>query len=143
MRRIKPLSIALVLMFVLVPLLTACGPQKVDVTLATYSLKISTNTVNRGKVTFHVMNTATDQKHEFVIFKTDLPEDQLPLVADGTKVDEEGAGVTHIDEVPDMEPGAVQDLTVDLEPGNYVLICNMTENAIHYMRGMHVAFTVK
>ncbi len=143
MRSIKSFSMVLVLALVLAPLLTACGPQKVDVTLATYSLKISTDTVNRGKVIFHVMNTATDQKHEFVIFKTDLPEDQLPLVADGTKVDEEGAGITHIDEVPDMEPGAVEDLTVDLEPGNYVLICNMTENAIHYMRGMHVVFTVK
>ncbi len=142
MKTQKSFRIFLVLALFVMPLLTSCGPQKVDVTLATYSLKISTNSVSAGKVTFHVTNTATDQKHEFVIFKTDLPEDQLPLTADGN-VDEEGPGVTHIDEIPDMDPGTTKDLTVDLAPGNYVLICNMTVNAMHYARGMHVAFTVK
>jgi uncharacterized cupredoxin-like copper-binding protein len=131
------------LVFVGMSLLTACGgPAKVNVTLETYLLTISTNSVPAGKVTFHVTNIATDQMHEFVIFKTDLPEDQLPLTKDGN-VDENGPGVTHIDEIADMAPGTTQDLTVDMAPGNYVLICNMTENATHYMRGMLVSFTVK
>lgn len=132
----------LVVAILIVPLLTACGPQIVDVALATYSLTLSKDSVPAGEVTFHVTNTATDQLHEFVIFKTDLPIDQLPLTADGN-VDEEGAGVTWINEVADMDMGTTQDLTVTLEPGNYVLICNLTDNAIHYMRGMRVPFTVK
>lgn len=121
--------------------LTACGPQKVDVTLKSYGIELSANTVSAGNVVFHVSNVATDQMHEFVIFKTDLPEDQLPRTADGN-VDEEGAGVTHIDEVADMAVGQVSDLTVKLDRGRYVLVCNLTENSMHYMAGMHIVFTV-
>lgn len=121
--------------------LAACGPQKVDVTLKSYGIELSANTVSAGNVVFHVSNVATDQMHEFVIFKTDLPEDQLPRTADGN-VDEEGAGVTHIDEVADMAVGQVSDLTVKLDRGRYVLVCNLTENSMHYMAGMHIVFTV-
>jgi len=142
MKTKKSLAMFLALALFIMPILTACGPQKVNVTLETYKITSSTNSVSSGKVTFHVTNAATDQKHEFVIFKTDLPIDQLPLTPDGN-VDEEGAGVTHIDEIGDMDPGVTQDLTVDLAPGNYVLICNLTTNAMHYMQGMRVAFTVK
>jgi len=131
-----------------VPVLTACGPTKIDATLASYSLTLSANTAPAGKVTFHVTNTATDQNHEFVIFKTDLPEDQLPLKDDGNGnmiIDEEGPGVTHIDEIPDSDlpVGATKDLTVDLQPGRYVIVCNLAVNTTHYMHGMHVVFTVK
>lgn len=121
--------------------LAACGPQKVDVTLKSYGIELSANTVSAGNVVFHVSNVATDQMHEFVIFKTDLPEDQLPRTADGN-VDEEGAGVTHIDEVADMAVGQVSDLTVKLDRGRYVLVCNLTEDSMHYMAGMHIVFTV-
>lgn len=121
--------------------LAACGPQKVDVTLKSYGIELSVNTVSAGNVVFHVSNVATDQMHEFVIFKTDLPEDQLPRTVDGN-VDEEGAGVTHIDEVADMAVGQVSDLTVKLDRGRYVLVCNLTENSMHYMAGMHIVFTV-
>ena len=44
------------------------------------------------------MKNDAEQTHEFVIFKTDLPQDQLPTNSDGD-VDEEGTGVTHIDEI--------------------------------------------
>ncbi len=84
--------------------LAACGPQKVDVNLKSYGIELSANSVSAGNVVFHVSYTATDQMHEFVIFKTDLPEDQLPRTAEGN-VDEEGAGVTHVDEVADMAVG--------------------------------------
>jgi uncharacterized cupredoxin-like copper-binding protein len=122
------------------PLLAACGPTSVDVTLETYKLTMSKNTAPAGDIVFHVTNKATDQKHEFVIFKTDLPEDKLPVNADGD-VDEEGTGVTHVDEV-EVEAGATADLKVTLEKGNYVMICNISENH-HYMQGMHAAFTVQ
>lgn len=132
----------LVLAILLIPILTACGPQKIDVALTTYKITLSENSVNAGDIIFHVHNDATDLKHEFVIFKTDLPEDQLPTNAEGV-VDEAGAGVTHIDEV-EVEAGQSADLAVNLTPGNYVLICNINDNnEMHYMHGMHVAFTVK
>ncbi len=121
--------------------LAGCGPSKVDVSLTTYKITLSTDSVNAGEVVFHVTNDATDLVHEFVIFKTDLPEDQLPLTAENI-VDEEGAGITFINEVEDVEQGTSKDLTVTLEPGRYVLLCNTALNN-HYMRGMHIVFTVK
>ena len=121
--------------------LAGCGPSKVDVSLTTYKITLSTDSVNAGEVVFHVTNDATDLVHEFVIFKTDLPEDQLPLTAENI-VDEEGAGITFINEVEDVEQGTSKDLTVTLEPGRYVLICNTALNN-HYTRGMHIVFTVK
>ena len=81
----------------IVPILTACGPQKIDVALTTYKITMSKTTANAGDVVFHVHNDATDLTHEFVIFKTDLAPDALPLNSEGA-VDEEGAGITHIDE---------------------------------------------
>lgn len=146
--RYKKFSVLLALILLIVPMLTACGPQKIDATLASYSLTLSANTASAGKITFHVTNTATDQNHEFVIFRTDLPEDQLPMKDDGSGnmiVDEEGEGVTHIDEIPDSDlpPGATKDLTVDLPAGRYVIVCNLAVHTTHYMHGMHVVFTVK
>jgi uncharacterized cupredoxin-like copper-binding protein len=130
------------LMVLLVPMLTACGPQKIDAALTTYKIVLSKNSASAGDIVFHVHNDATDLKHEFVIFKTDLPEDQLPVNDEGA-VDEEGAGVTHIDEV-EVEAGQSADLAVNLAPGNYVLICNINDNnEMHYAHGMHVTFTVK
>jgi len=132
----------LALVILIVPVLTACGPTKIDAALTTYAITLSKNSASAGDIVFHVHNDATDLLHEFVIFKTDLPEDQLPLNDEGA-VDEEGAGVTHIDEV-EVEPGEAADLAVNLEPGNYVLICNINDNnEMHYAHGMHVQFTVK
>jgi len=130
------------LMVLLVPMLSACGPQKIDAALTTYKIVLSKNTAKAGDIVFHVHNDATDLLHEFVIFKTDLPEDQLPLNAEGA-VDEEGAGVEHIDEV-EVETGQSADLAVNLPAGRYVIICNINDNnEMHYAHGMHVVFTVQ
>lgn len=138
----RKLLIIAALMILIVPVLTACGPSKVDVALTTYKIAMSKNSAKAGDVVFHVHNDATDLKHEFVIFKTDLPADQLPLTADGV-VDEEGEGVTHIDEV-EVEPGQATDLAVNLQPGNYVMICNINDNnEMHYAHGMHIPFKVE
>jgi len=142
MKSVK-LLIALALIILIVPLLTACGgTPTIDVGLTTYKIEMSANNAKSGEIIFHVHNDATDLTHEFVIFKTDLPEDQLPVNSEGA-VDEEGAGVTHIDEI-ELDPGAAGDLTVNLQPGNYVMICNINDNnEMHYAHGMYAAFTVK
>jgi uncharacterized cupredoxin-like copper-binding protein len=137
----KKMLIGLAIAILIIPVLTACGPTKVDAALTTYKITLDKDSAPAGDIIFHVHNDATDLTHEFVIFKTDLAPDSLPTKDDGT-VDEEGQGVTHIDEV-ELEPGASQDLTVNLDSGNYVLICNIDSNEMHYAHGMHVAFTVK
>ena len=90
-----------------------------------------------GDITFDITNDA-EQTHEFVVFKTDLAADQLPTDENGD-VDEAGEGVELVDEIEDIEGGSTQSLTVNLDAGSYVLICNLPG---HYGQGMHAGFTV-
>jgi len=140
----RKMLVYLALAILIIPVLAACGgPTKVDVALTTYQITPDKTEVNAGEVVFHVHNDATDLTHEFVVFKTDLAPDNLPVDAEGV-VDEEGAGITFIDEVEDVTPGTSQDLTVTLDAGNYVLVCNVNDNnEMHYAHGMYQAFTVK
>jgi uncharacterized cupredoxin-like copper-binding protein len=108
------------------------------VTLADYTVTPDESSAPAGDVTFDVTNDA-EQTHEFVVFRTDLAEDQLPTNEDGD-VDEEGEGVELVDEIEDIEGGSSESLTVNLEAGNYVLICNLPG---HYRQGMHASFTVE
>ncbi len=89
-----------------------------------------------GEVTFSVTNDGPSA-HEFVVFKTDLAADALLVAAN--KVDEEATDVTHIDEIAAIGAGESKQLTVKLDPGKYVLLCNL---AGHYGLGMRVGFEV-
>ena len=115
------------------------GTGDVGVAEKDFEISLDSSSAPAGKVTFTVAN-AGPSVHEFVVFKTDLPEDQLPTDSKGD-VDESGTGVTHIDEIEDIAAGSTDStLKVDLESGAYVLICNLPG---HYGLGMHTAFTVE
>jgi uncharacterized cupredoxin-like copper-binding protein len=109
----------------------------VSATEADFSITLDPTSAAAGDVTFDIQNDA-GQTHEFVVFETDLAPDALPTDDTGA-VDEEGEGVTHIDEVEDVTAGSSATLTVNLEAGAYVVICNLPG---HYAQGMHTAFTV-
>lgn len=113
------------------------GGGGIGATQVDYLITLDESSAPAGDVTFDVTNDA-EQTHEFVVFKTDLAEDQLPTNIDGD-VDEEGDGVTHIDKIEDIEAGTTKSLTVSLEEGNYVVLCNLPG---HYRQGMHASFTV-
>jgi uncharacterized cupredoxin-like copper-binding protein len=125
---------------------TACGGGGNDVgaTLSNFKIALDKTSGKTGDVTFNIKNDGPST-HEFVVFRTDLAPDALPTTtADNgaTIVDEEGAGVEAIDEKEDIPSGSSTSLTVNLTPGNYVLICNIEEDGGHYKQGMHVGFTV-
>lgn len=105
--------------------------------LSEFALELGATSAAAGSVTFVVTNDG-EIEHEFVVFKTDLAADKLPLSADGTVVDEEGAGVTAVDEIAEFAPGTTENLTVDLPAGHYVLICNVPT---HYTSGIRAEFT--
>jgi uncharacterized cupredoxin-like copper-binding protein len=109
----------------------------VGVTEKDFSVELDTDSTAAGATSFNVNNEGPST-HEFVVFATDLAPDALPVGDDGN-VDEEGAGVTHIDEIEDIGSGCQASLTVDLDAGNYVLICNLPG---HYAAGMHAPLTV-
>jgi uncharacterized cupredoxin-like copper-binding protein len=110
--------------------------EGVGVTLADFSVTPDPNSAPAGETTFDVTNDA-EQTHEFVVFKTDLAEDQLPTDENGD-IDESGEGVELVDEIEDIEGGSSESLTVNLDAGSYVFICNLPG---HYKQGMHASFT--
>lgn len=117
----------------------------IDVTLQEFAVIPAQESAPAGEVTFNVENTGPDDIHEFVVIKTDLAPDALPTDENGA-VEEEGEGMEVIGEIEDIPVGDTPTLTVDLEAGNYVLICNIwdqDEQEAHYSMGMHTAFTVE
>jgi uncharacterized cupredoxin-like copper-binding protein len=123
----------------------AGGGTEVDVTLQEFSVIPEADSADAGEITFNVENVGPDDVHEFVIVKSELEPDALPTNPDGS-MDETGEGVEVIDEIEDIPVGETQTLTVDLEAGSYVLVCNIfdeTENEAHYEQGMRTAFTVE
>jgi uncharacterized cupredoxin-like copper-binding protein len=121
------------------------GGTTVDVTLQEFAVILAETSAPAGSITFSVTNDGPDDVHEFVIVQTDLEPGDLPTDEHGA-VDESGEGVTVIDEIEDLPVGETGEVTVDLEAGNYVLICNIysaDENEAHYAEGMRTAFTVE
>jgi uncharacterized cupredoxin-like copper-binding protein len=109
----------------------------VAATLSEYKIELAATTAPAGPVTFQLKNSGTIV-HEFVVFKTDLAPDKLPMLADGTAVDEAGGGLTVVDEVEDIAVAATPSLALTLPAGHYVLLCNV---ATHYKAGMVSEFT--
>jgi len=116
--------------------------RTVKVTLRDYDVVLSP-TVSVGKVTFAARNDG-EFVHEIVVVKTDLAPAELPRDENGM-FDELGAGVTFIDEVENIPPGATKELTVDLQPGKYYLLCNKLAEPDdpkgHFEHGMYQRFT--
>ena len=112
------------------------GPVTVDVTETSFKIALSTDNVPAGTVTFHVKNQAEAVPHQLTVIKTDQPADQLPT--SDNKVDTSGLNV--VGGSDNIQAGENQDLTVDLTPGTYVLICNLPG---HYQNGMYTSFTVQ
>lgn len=117
--------------------LAACSSAGADATpigatLADYSIELSADEVAAGPLSFEIVNTG-DLTHELEVFEGDT---------DGITVDK-GVAVTSsltlVDEVEDIIPGGEPTLTLDLDPGTYVILCNLPE---HYEKGMVTTLTV-
>ena len=107
----------------------------ISATVKEMSITLGQKFVAPGSVTFSVTNTGS-AIHEFVILKADVADGALPPSTDEPgKAEEPG----HVAEVEDIGPGQTATLTVTLDPGKYVLICNMPG---HYAAGMHASFIV-
>lgn len=139
MRAVRPF-VALVLLTVLLgALAVGCAPadenaEVVSVDLADFTIELSRDTVPAGRVTFAVRSDGPSV-HEIEIFDGASPGQTLPVeqsVADTT-------GLELVDEVENLLPGSTNQLTVDLDPGTYLIICNLPT---HYANGMWAILTV-
>lgn len=111
----------------------ATGTQ-VSVAITDASFDMDVIKAQAGTITFVVENVGT-MVHEFEVFSGAEAGQDLPIannVADTS-------GLTAVDEVEDIVPGSTIELSVDLEPGTYLLICNLPG---HYAAGNWSQFTV-
>ncbi len=129
-------------------LLVSCssGPTSgpVSATLKEWTITLSSTNLKAGTITFNVTNDGT-KNHEFIVRKTDLKADALPTSSEGTIVEDNPQLSTVGDpsEIPDFAPGLTKSLTLTLQPGNYVIFCNLhVETLLHYEKGMRIGFTV-
>ena len=112
----------------------------VNVELSEFSISLDTTVGDAGDITF-VTTNAGALPHEFVILRSDLAPDALPVDTTTAKADEAATGGA-IGRIPqtDLGSGASTSVSFNLAPGNYVLICNISG---HYQSGMTAAFTVQ
>lgn len=108
----------------------------VDVAMNDFELTVAPESVAAGEVTFSATN-AGPSTHEFEIFSgaDEVDVTALPVEDDVANTE----GLTLLDEVEDVTPGATADLPVTLEPGTYAIVCNLPA---HYEQGMYTTLSV-
>ena len=104
----------------------------VNVKLEDFKLTTQRVAVPTGYVTFRIRN-AGPSTHEFIVARSELAADALPLRANGITVDEDSKRLHPAGELGDIRLDSTRDLTLKLTPGHYVLYCNLEG---HYRGGM-------
>ena len=118
------------------------GGAEVDVVLSEFIVDPGEDSVEAGEVTFALDNQG-GETHEFVVVEA-ASADDLPVDDDGAFEEDNVLG-----EAEEIEAGETAELTLDLEPGDYVLLCNIVEEEedgeveSHFAEGMHSTFTVE
>ncbi|MET0799756.1 MAG: sulfocyanin-like copper-binding protein [Actinomycetota bacterium] len=110
------------------------GEGDVDVSLADDAVTLSPATADPGSVTFAATNDGT-VTHEIEVFSGDVDPSTLPIENNVASTD----GLQLIDEIEDITPGSSADLTIDLETGTYVVMCNLPG---HFEQGMYASLEV-
>ena len=117
----------------------------INATLDEYSVVLDAETTATGAVHFATENLG-EEPHELVVVRAESPDD-LP-VGDDMRVSEddlpEGSFIGEIEAFP---AGQTCDGTFDLDPGSYVLFCNLVTEpegvaVSHFLEGMETTFAV-
>jgi uncharacterized cupredoxin-like copper-binding protein len=132
--------LVLTVAFVVLPSCSAESPDPggtpVAITLTDFKMTPAQTATSPGEIWFDVYNKSP-VTHEFVVVRSDLPADALPLGEDGLSVDEDQVDV--MDELGEVATRDTAVLALDLHPGRYVFFCNLEG---HYLGGMHGALEV-
>ena len=114
----------------------AQGAATVNVLMDEWNLIPDVGFAETGDVTF-VATNAGERSHELAVVATDLAVDALPVDDEGERVLENQLAV--VGRIPRLGSGQTGSATFSLDPGNYVLICNLPD---HYTRGQRWGFLV-
>jgi hypothetical protein len=118
----------------------ASAVSDVAVTMDEWFIEAPTD-LTAGEVTFAIQNDGSFP-HEFVVIAGE-GYDALPLAANGAVLEDELPDGAVIDRTDRIEGGLDGELTVALEPGNYVLLCNIVAGPTsHAGRGQNLDVTV-
>lgn len=125
----------------------AAIPQVVAITLQDSSddpslpgmvMKADTSTVKAGRVTLQAFNQSKELVHEVLVVPTPPPGRQLPYDKKNDAVAEKRAHA--LGEISELKPGTRGELTLDLKPGSYLLLCNQPG---HFKAGMSTILVVE
>jgi uncharacterized cupredoxin-like copper-binding protein len=125
----------------------AQAAETVNVTLGENAngmyVKADKTELKAGKVTFNATNDkGSSGQHEMLVVGLSPSEvahpDSLPYNDAENKFDEER--VADQGEVSELDPGQSGSLSIDLYPGTYMLVCNISG---HYKGGMYTFVHVK
>ena len=106
-----------------------------------FAIDVAQKELKAGKVTFDVTNKGADMQHEMIVVQltpqqaadpTTLPYNEDSATVDEEKINDRG-------EVSELDPGKEGSLTLDLQPGDYMLLCNVPG---HYKAGMYTIIHV-
>ena len=112
---------------------------QVSVWAKDFKLRLSRTTWPAGRVSVRFENDGPDT-HEMLLFAApDNSADAMPMRSDGETVDEDSPLLRSVVDEAGTPPGGSRTVTVDLAPGHYVVLCNMSG---HYMAGMWQDVTV-
>jgi uncharacterized cupredoxin-like copper-binding protein len=110
-----------------------------EIELDEWAIRPGRTRARPGTVIFKVSNVG-ELAHQFLVVRTDLGTAELPRSDAGGADEPELDIVGRIDSIP---PGTAAELETQVEPGSYVLICNIVDGGVsHYLRGMYNGFTV-
>lgn len=124
---------------------TSPATAAVEVQLGDYVVVPNTVSVAAGAVAFRAANIG-QRPHELVVVRGDAAS-ALPIDKDGSMAEDRLADLALTGEVEEFPPTETCDAVFDLEPGKYVLLCNLVERVngktvAHFRQGMSTAFTV-
>jgi len=128
----------------------ACGSDddnSLSVELTEFSVTVS-GSASSGEVTVNASNVGGED-HELVVVKGISVEDLAQYQDEtGFVVEDDLPEGAFIDEISEFEAGSDASGVFNLEPGEYVFFCNITEEQddgtweSHYTEGMHAAVTI-
>jgi uncharacterized cupredoxin-like copper-binding protein len=105
--------------------------------MATMGITVDTPDIPAGEVTFRVTNESQEYYHNLSIAPVADVTRELPYLNDKMMVDEEAAGT--VARGKELRPHDSGSVTVNLQPGTYILFCNIAQ---HYAMGMWTLITV-
>ena len=101
------------------------------------SIRADRTSGKAGPVTFQVTNWSRSVVHEMLVVAVDSPDAPLPYDFSKQIIPEDQVKV--LVETSELQPNASKSIELTLEPGNYLLVCNVPG---HYAAGMVLAFNV-